>query len=308
MGNHFLQAHVRTQEERNNIVKKRLKTINNKSQEEKDKTNKQRSKTWKETWLKKPQCEKDEKKRKFCKSMKENWVNRSQEELNSRLIKWQESMNNRTPEQKAKTKMKWKKTMNNKLQSEKNEINKQISETLKNKTQMEKNVTIKKFQNTLKEKWSNMSLEQQVGIQQQWKQNGLRMIMFLNDNSPFKYIGVGWHNSPRQKNITKLLFDKLGFIPIKGVNCQVHRCGKEFDFKFLGIVYEPHGLGINGSTETAEEYTSRRRQDMDNCELKDYELKTTFSFDEAKKLINWLAKKLDGCTAKDSIHSIARQQ
>lgn len=118
-------------------------------------------------------------------------------------------------------------------------------------------------------------------------------INYLNDNSPFSYMGVGWHCSPIQRDITRLLFEKLGIISIKGLNCQLYYPGGEHDFKLLGCIYEPHVLYTHGSKETRQQYYARKRSDMDGNGHKDAELIVTTTYKEAQKLINWLSNKLD---------------
>ncbi len=139
----------------------------------------------------------------------------------------------------------------------------------------------------------NQLSEMRKRAQELYPDNWQAGLNYLNDNSPFCYMGIGWHNSPIQQKITQLLFEKLGIIPIKGVNCQVYSGGNEFDFKLLGFIYEPHVLHNRGSTETREEYCIRKRNAMDNNGLKDYELIVTTTLPEAEHLIEWLSDKID---------------
>ena len=142
----------------------------------------------------------------------------------------------------------------------------------------------KKYPNQAKE----ASKKSKVMHPDKWK-HGLN---YLNNNSPFKFMNIGWHNSPLQRDITKLLFEKLSIVPIKGENCQIYYKGGEHDFNILGFIYEPHSLDCMGRTETKEQYYQRKRDTMNRNGFKEHELVVTTTFEEAKQLIEWLHQKI----------------
>ena len=131
----------------------------------------------------------------------------------------------------------------------------------------------------------------------------------LDKNSPYCHMGICWNNSSIQMNITRLLFEKLGIISIKDLNCKIYYSGGEYDFKLLGCIYEPHVLYSYNNKENKEQYVNRKRSDMDSNGHKNYELIVTTTYKEAQQLITWLSERIPFMMpdAKDEIAKFLRR-